>query len=192
MGNAYEGTKFLTEFQCRKPLNTALFNTIKQWAQIFAENEFAPALDGGFGGNLSIRDDATFIITASGADMGNLKPEEIVRVCSIDLESNKVTASGSCLPSSESMLHAEIYRNYPTVNAVFHGHYPPFEHNAEKLGLIITARETPYGSKELIDETLKIINDQKVVILKNHGFVSIAQNPDKAGEQVLELFKKLL
>lgn len=191
MGNAYLGTKFNTEFECEKPLKSELFEEIRNWAAIFAEHQFAPALEGGFGGNLSIRDGSTFIITASGADLGNLKPQQVVRVCKIDLDENLVKASGCCLPSSESMLHGELYRAHPEINAIFHGHFPPFEDAAERFQIKVTAKETPYGSKELIEETLKISQNQKIVILKNHGFVSLGKTPSEAGDQVISFFKKL-
>jgi len=71
------------------------------------------------GGNYSMRlDDGSFAITVSGKHKGRLTETDIMRVdaagCSLD--GNR--------PSAETWLHMAVYRDFPQVNAVLHGHSP--------------------------------------------------------------------
>jgi len=71
------------------------------------------------GGNYSMRlDDGSFAITVSGKHKGRLTEADIMRV----------DAAGSSLdgnrPSAETALHMALYRDFPQVNAVLHGHSP--------------------------------------------------------------------
>jgi L-fuculose-phosphate aldolase len=187
MGNQYLGTKFKTTFRSNEVSVSPLFKIIKHWSAIFAKHNFAPAMPGGFGGNLSIRDGSSFFITASGADLANLSENEIVKVCQCDFECNAVEVIGCKEPSSETLLHNEIYKNRPEVNAIFHGHYPPFEEHAKRLNLKVTENEAPYGSIALVKEVIKILANENIVIIKNHGFLSMAKEPNQAGNQILNL-----
>ena len=69
-------------------------------------------------GNYSIRkDEKTCLVSASGVDKGNLKPDDFVEYdldYSYDDEGKK--------PSDESPVHASIYKLYPEVGCVLHAH----------------------------------------------------------------------
>jgi len=75
---------------------------------------------------LSCRDAESFLITASGANLAELKPNQIVRVIDANLDIQKVWAEGSCLPSSETLLHAAIYKARPEINAIISWTLPSF------------------------------------------------------------------
>ena len=70
-------------------------------------------------GNYSVRlDDGSVAVTVSGWHKGRLTPEGIMRV---DLEGKPLTPGK---PSAETDLHLSIYRLFPNVGAVLHGHSP--------------------------------------------------------------------
>lgn len=69
-------------------------------------------------GNFSIRLDAAHLaVTASGCHKGFLTPADVLVV---DLEG--VVQGGSRKSSAETLLHCGIYRRFPEVGAVLHGH----------------------------------------------------------------------
>ncbi|MFP1889939.1 methylthioribulose 1-phosphate dehydratase [Lonsdalea quercina] len=70
------------------------------------------------GGNMSVRlDGARSLITASGKDKGNLKPEDFLQV---DIATNHVPCGRT--PSAETGLHTLLYRLDARIGAVLHTH----------------------------------------------------------------------
>ena len=85
-----------------------------------AANDWAP----GSSGNLSARLDARqFLITPSGAALGELQPDDLLVLPFCDQQS-EVSTSGP-RPSSELPMHRESYRQRPALKAVIHAH-PPY------------------------------------------------------------------
>ena len=72
-------------------------------------------------GNVSAvsRKDGLFVIKPSGVDYDELSPSNMV-VC--DFEGNIV--EGEMRPSSDTMTHAELYKNYDEIGAIVHTHSP--------------------------------------------------------------------
>jgi methylthioribulose-1-phosphate dehydratase len=69
-------------------------------------------------GNLSARlDGARMAITRSGVHKGFLAPADIIAV---DFDGRSLTPGGK--PSAETLLHCQIYRLWPEVGSVLHGH----------------------------------------------------------------------
>jgi methylthioribulose-1-phosphate dehydratase len=72
----------------------------------------------GSAGNLSARiDDQTIAITRSGVHKGRLTADDVIAV---DYAGNAL-AKGT-KPSAETLLHCQLYRLFPPVGAVLHGH----------------------------------------------------------------------
>ncbi|GLR67300.1 methylthioribulose-1-phosphate dehydratase [Acidocella aquatica] len=72
----------------------------------------------GSAGNLSARvDDARIAITRSGVHKGRLKTSDIMAV-----DYDGKTLSEGMKPSAETLLHCQLYRLFPQVGAVLHGH----------------------------------------------------------------------
>ena len=68
-------------------------------------------------GNISVRLDATRLaITRSGGHKGFLDADSVMQV---DLAGTPLT---NAKPSAETLLHCQIYRLFPQVGAVLHGH----------------------------------------------------------------------
>ncbi len=74
--------------------------------------------------NFSLRaNENSFLISKSGLHKRDLNPSRFVRV---DLE-GKALSTLSPKPSDETLLHALVYRLFPTVNVVAHCHAREFE-----------------------------------------------------------------
>lgn len=76
---------------------------------------WAPATAGNYSARL---DDGSFAVTVSGWHKGRLTIDGIMRV---DAQGRALTPGK---PSAETELHLAIYRLFPQVNAVLHGHSP--------------------------------------------------------------------
>lgn len=139
-------------------------------------------------GNLSCRlDDESILITASGAALGRLKENDIVKV---NLASSKFEAGPN--PSSELPLHSLIYKNF-TAQVVIHCH-PPLINGYFAVAKTLKAMsfETKFylGDIPVIPQATPTVTDpapvmaalktNNLVILKNHGTVTIADKFQEA------------
>ncbi|MDD5044032.1 MAG: class II aldolase/adducin family protein [Candidatus Omnitrophica bacterium] len=131
-------------------------------------------------GNLSARlDENNILITATGASLGNLTGEDILKV---DL--TKIPPPGV---TSEFPMHSLIYKNFPAkviihchptlTNAYFASHQTlktlTFESKFYLGDIPVVEQETPTVTKpELIIAALKSAN---LVVLKNHGVVALGE-----------------
>lgn len=150
----------------------------------------------GTAGNVSVRVEDRVAITATGAVLARLTPEQVTVV---DLD-GKIVA-GTLEPTSELDLHLGIYRHYGT-GAVVHTHAPmatalscvldelPCVHY-QLLNLGGTVRVAPYatfGTPELAESVLGALEGRSAALMANHGAVTHATTLDKAVEhaQLLE------
>lgn len=138
----------------------------------------------GRAGNLSARLDSNHIlISTSGSSLGRLRPRDIVKV---NLKSKP--RSGRKCPSSEFPLHSLVYRSLP-VKKIIHCH-PPLT-NAYFLiysrlkaltpeakvylgDIPVVKQDTPTVTKPR--EVIQALANNRLVVLKNHGVVSIGDN----------------
>ena len=82
-------------------------------------------------------------------------------------------------------MHHLIYKACGNVNAVFHGHNNTIIAHTEELRLPVTEKEYESGTVELAKEVLKVLGDHKLIVLRNHGFVSLGNTMKEAGELAL-------
>jgi ribulose-5-phosphate 4-epimerase/fuculose-1-phosphate aldolase len=189
--------RFVTEFISDEVPRNPRLEELKYWCRQFHENNLTPLYENASVGNLSFRVENgknSFIITASAINSKYELPDScFVKVSSCEIEKSKVYAYGNRKPSSESMLHYAIYIQRPDVNAIFHGHCQEILNSGNKFGIPETSKEEPFGSMELIQRTLEVLEKNKNVnffLLKNHGFVSLGRTMKDAGELALEMYKK--
>ncbi len=143
-------------------------------------------------GNISFRlGDGRFLCTPTGVSKGFLKPADIAVVD----EKGKQLA-GTKPRTSEILLHLEIYREMPEINAVCHAHSP----NATAFAVAgvdlpsgilpevelfigqvpIADYDTP-GSKSLAESILPHLkNNANTIILANHGVVTCDKDLQQA------------
>lgn len=172
--------KFKTHFLGTEIPSDPRLPELKYWCSQFHKFGLAPPYEGGSYGNLSFRlKKNEFIITGSKIGLKeNLGNDCFVRVVSCDFKNQIVSAYGKKEPSSESMLHYAIYEKRKDINAIFHGH------NLSMLDKNIpeTKHAAPYGTIELVDSVLEIVNEGNLLIIKDHGFISLGKTMGEAGK----------
>jgi len=169
----------------------ARIDELKEWCERFQRKGLTPEFEGNYTGNLSFRSREGVVITASGLkSKENLGNDCFVYVKNYDEQGNTVYIEGSRQPSSEAVMHFLIYKTRKEVNAVFHGHNDAIIMNAEKLGFPVTERQYEPGTIELAKEALKVLGDKNLIVLKNHGFVSLGRTMKEAGELALATLKR--
>lgn len=137
----------------------------------------------GISGNISARFEDKILITTSGSANGYLEEDELVL---IDYEGNLV--QGEKKPSSEKMLHVEYYKQRPDINYILHMHSPYLStfaacnkaldeplmpENIFYFGQIPLAEYGLPGSWDLVEKTSKYFKDYNVILMANHGMISV-------------------
>src|SRR4051794_9393673 len=149
----------------------------------------------GTAGNVSVRVGERVAITATGAVLARLTPDQVTVV---DLDGKVV--DGTLEPTSELDLHLGVYRRYGT-GAVVHTHAPmatalscvlnelPCIHY-QLLTLGGTVRVAPYatfGTPELAESVIAALEGRSAALMANHGAVTHAPTLDQAVEHALLL-----
>ncbi|MFA5839196.1 MAG: class II aldolase/adducin family protein [Candidatus Margulisiibacteriota bacterium] len=162
------------------------------WGKSFSRLGLMPSNDCGQTlGNLSFRfkkGKNAFIITASGVK-SDFTLDSFVLVTSVNLKRKIVYAVGRRLPSSESMLHFMLYRRFPKINAIFHGHCEEILKASQRLKLPVTDKEEPYGTLALANRVITAATEGNIFILKKHGFVATGKNMEEAGRTAVNTFR---
>lgn len=146
-------------------------------------------LNRGASGNLSVRDDDTFLITPSALPFERCSADDMVRM-SLDGR-----WEGARKPSSEWRFHRDIYRHRPDAQAVIHAHPVwsttlaclhreiPAVHYMIALAGGDSIRCAPYaifGSQALSDHALDALRDRKACLLANHGLLCLESSLERA------------
>ncbi len=143
-------------------------------------------------GNISqrVKKDNLVAITPSGMPYGCLQMVDIVVM---DMEGRVV--EGERRPSSEYMMHLEIYKKRPDVVAIVHTHsiyasalavaresVPPILEDVAQIvgGAVPVADYARAGTMELAVNAAVGINQSNAVLLANHGVVGVGSNLDEA------------
>lgn len=137
-------------------------------------------------GNISARSgDGGIIITPSGVPKGFMIPEMLVRT---DL--NGAVPDRGAKPSSEILMHLEIYRRRNDIRAVVHAHPPVSTGFAvahlpldlpilpEIMLTMGTVPLAPYGTPsthELADAISGLVAGHDAILLANHGVVTMGK-----------------
>lgn len=131
-----------------------------------------------------------FLITPSGVGYAVLQNGDLVAV---NLQDG--TFSGDLKPSTETPLHAAIYRSRPDVGAIVHTHSPyasVFAVNRfdlppllEEMAQLVggNVRVAPYaapGSAELAERAVASLQGRAAVLLANHGLIGVGRTPREA------------
>lgn len=143
----------------------------------------------GTSGNVSVRTEGGFLITASGVPYDRMKPEHIV---DMDLDGGYY---GKYLPSTEWRMHMDIFRARPEAMAIVHTHsiyatalsclrkdIPAFHYMIGVTGGV-SLRVSDYaefGTQELSNTMLKAMMGRSACLLANHGQIVFGPNLDKA------------
>lgn len=163
-------------------------------------------LVGAYSGNTSLRltdagDDSLLLVTPTHHPYYKLQPEELVVV---NLDGEPVTPA-PMRPSSETLLHLEIYRQRPDVQAVAHTHsiyasaaavvgrdIPPLiDEMLMTIGGPIKVSKYAFpGTQELAEQAYAALGDRNAALLRNHGAVGVGPDIWEALE-VCDLVERL-
>src|SRR3954451_4588581 len=135
-------------------------------------------------GNISVRlDGGRLLMTPKSVCKGFMTPD---MMCITDLEGRKL--QGDRDPSSETLMHLEVYRQRPDVQAVVHAHPPaatgfavagiPLDRAVlaevlSTLGSIPIAEYATPSTRELPDAVRKYIKAHDGMLLANHGALTV-------------------
>lgn len=160
------------EFQNISPKENILY-----WSKRLYQKDMSPSTSG----NISMKTKEGILISASGTCLNDMDENDIVL---IDYNGNLI--SGNKKPSSEKIMHSEIYTRRDDINAIIHCHcpvicafcaagvpmtkaiLPEFALQFETIPLI--PFYCPSGI-ELADAVGKAFEVHSAVLLKNHGIV---------------------
>ena len=152
-------------------------NEIIKYGRLCDTKNFTP----GYSGNISSRYKDGMLITTSGSANGYLKRNQIVYT---DFEGKSLEKNKK--PSSEKLLHIEIYKKRPEFNYIIHVHAPYLSsfasagkdllspimaENVFYFGGIPLAEYALPSSIELVNNTAKFFDKYDAVLMENHGFV---------------------
>jgi len=179
---------FNAVFLARNPPSDPRIVQMAQWGKRFKQGGMVKEAEG----NLSFRTRLGFIISGTGVSLDALAPETVCEVKGVvyGLHRTSVYVKGAVVPSSETILHAQIYDECPEVNAVFHVHDARVMDQAERLGVPETAEEKQAGTQDLAQEAVRLVKSDKGMgyfILKGHGGVALGRTLDEAGCLVEEM-----
>jgi L-fuculose-phosphate aldolase len=143
----------------------------------------------GTSGNVSVRTDEGFLITASGIPYKKMKPEHVVEM---DLEGGY---RGEYFPSTEWRMHMDIFKARPEAKAIVHVHstyatamaclrkeIPAFHYMIGIAGgsSLRVSDYAEFGTQELSDTMLKAMEGRSGCLLANHGQICFGDTLDKA------------
>ena len=148
------------------------------------QREYVAANDG----NISVRlNDSEVLATPTGVSKGFMTETMILRV---DME-GRMLDENTYKPSSEVMMHIEVYRQREDIQAVVHAH-PPFATAFAVAGIpldkcvlpesVLTLGEVaiaPYGTPstmEIPESIQPIIQQSDAVLLENHGALTLGRD----------------
>jgi L-fuculose-phosphate aldolase len=137
-------------------------------------------------GNLSVRSGEHLLTTPSGVNKGFIREEDIIRV---DLSGQVLAGTGK--PTTELLLHLEVYQVRPEAGAVIHAH-PPIATAftiagvslAEgimpevvlTLGAIPTAPYATTGTPEMAAAVRDLLPYYDAILLEQHGALTVGEN----------------
>ncbi len=137
-------------------------------------------------GNLSVRDGDNLLTTPSGINKGFMREEDILTV-----DRSGQVLSGAGKPTTELLLHLEVYQVRPDAGAVIHAH-PPIATAftiagislAEgilpevvlSLGAIPTAPYATTGTPEMAAAVRDLLPYYDAILLEQHGALTVGKN----------------
>lgn len=160
--------------------------SVKKEMAYFMRRLYKQGLTTACGGNISLRYQDFILMTASQTDKGRMGSTEI---CELNLSGRPLNPEIKV--SMEAAMHLAIYAARPDVTAIIHAHPPMASAHtvtysaintrltAEAwivLGEPIFADYALPGSEELAAKVAAKIGEAKVVLLKNHGALTVGNS----------------
>ncbi|MFQ5499985.1 MAG: class II aldolase/adducin family protein [Candidatus Zixiibacteriota bacterium] len=166
-------------------------DTIRQQICSIGQSLHHQGMIAGTGGNISSRlSGDVILITPSGLPKWSLEPEMIIR---IDLEGRILDDAGK--PSSETLMHLEVYRRRADISACVHSH-PPYSTAFAVAGIPLAENVLPEtvlavghapltdyaapGTEAVAASIAPYLGTSYAFLLRNHGLLTIGRSLDEA------------
>jgi len=133
-------------------------------------------------GNLSIKQDGLLYITPARTRKSTLT-EDLICV----LEEDGTQIHGSKKSSSETIMHRTAYELRDDVSAVIHCHSPYLTAHAMCHIPFKDIPVAPYGqpgTRAIIDNAAPYLKNRNLVLLGNHGVLSVGSTLEKAFQRI--------
>lgn len=147
-------------------------------------------LVGGAGGNISARLDDVIYLSPTGYALDEMTEDSIVRV---SINSGEII-EGTARPTSEVLMHLQCYQSRKEIHAVVHTHspwasgvisagislkpmFPEFVADLGEIGYLDYILPT---TKRLADAVARQIKNLNVVLMANHGVLTVGRNLKEA------------
>ncbi len=144
-------------------------------------------------GNISVRmENGHVLITPSGISKGRLSSDDMLIV---DLDGNIISSKPDRKPSSETLMHLEVYKTREDVRAVVHAH-PIFATTLTvadlefpvdvlpevllTLGAVPTTKYATPASHEDAEVIRPFLQTHNAMLLRQHGSLTYGKNLDEA------------
>lgn len=203
--------KYQCEYTPAPALPAAQISELNAWRKLMVLVRLIgqnPDLYGGYGyGNISCRLDTLtradgrhpFVITGTQTGgKADLTPDDYVVVTACYPEENRLVAQGPVKPSSEALTHGAVYALNDQILWVVHAHSPEIWHNAEALGVPMTA-SVPYGTPEMAAEVRRLyaesdLPQKRIFGMAGHedGIVTYGRTAEEAGFTMLTYLVRAL
>jgi L-fuculose-phosphate aldolase len=147
-------------------------------------------------GNLSIRlIHSRCVVTSTGTNLGRLDETDLVEIA---IDATEIPPGAS----SETQLHAELYRRRPEIGAIVHAHPPRLlqldaegklplwrrlEDGGKKLGAVVAVPYHAEGTRALAQATADALRTAKACVLRDHGAVTVGPTLMAAFVRMLDL-----
>jgi L-fuculose-phosphate aldolase len=156
----------------------------------------ASGLNQGTAGNISVRNEAGFLVTPSSLPYDMMQPEDVVQMYFDG------TYEGARRPSSEWRFHRDILAAREDINSVFHCHsvyatslavhhktIPSFHYMTGIFGgtTIRCARYATYGTQALSDAALEALEGRTACLLGQHGQIALGKTLAQALYNAIEV-----
>jgi L-fuculose-phosphate aldolase len=156
----------------------------------------ASGLNQGTAGNISVRNEAGFLVTPSSLPYDMMTPEDVVQMYFDG------TYDGARRPSSEWRFHRDIlaaredinsvvhcHSVYATTVAVHHKEIPSFHYMTGIFGgtNIRCARYATYGTQALSDAALEALEGRTACLLGQHGPIALGKTLAQAFSNAIEV-----
>lgn len=147
---------------------------------------YARQLVAALDGNVTVKQGSHLLATPSGVSKGFLRVEDLVL-----LDTNGQVMTGTGRPTSELLLHLEVYRQRPDAGAVIHAHPPVatactiaglslaepiLPEVVLTLGAIPTAPYATTGTPAMAAAVRTLLPSYDAILLEQHGALTIGRD----------------
>ncbi len=167
-----------------------MIENLKKQIAKYSKLLYQSGLVGAAGGNVSMKFEDKFLVTAGGRSLREIKKDEIIVV---DENGNMLEEKSNLKPSKETMLHINVYKARDDVDSIIHAHpayLTAYAVKNKKLPILTASAKLKLidvpmvkycapGSKGLAENVFKTVRDApdniSAISLSCHGLIAFSK-----------------